>query len=300
MQRGVLCWLALLAGPAAGADAAIDWLDRADAAMAQLHYRGVVVYLRDGQLDAVRIAHRADPDGARERLLALTGEPRELQRHGALAELNPGRLQHAAPALSVPHRPSALLGSPHYTIALAGNDRVAGRPVQTIDVRPRDGYRYGLRLWIDRQHALVLKSVAFGADGRAVEQWMFAEIDVGQAPDDSELGSAAAPVPPAAGAALVESRWRVADLPPGFEQRAVLAGRGGGEQHLYCDPLACVSLYIEPLEADAPNLSGGSQRGALSVFGRLHEGRQQVVAVGRVPPSTVERIVHGVVARDDA
>jgi sigma-E factor negative regulatory protein RseB len=56
-------------------------------------------------------------------------------------------------------------------------------------------------------------------------------------------------------------------------------------------------LYVEPLAADAPNLSGLLRRGALSVFGRVVDGHQ-VTVVGEVPPATVERMAQGVVARD--
>ena len=42
----------------------------------------------------------------------------------------------------------------HYEVRIAGKDRVAGYAADVIDVMPRDGFRYGYRLWLDHSTRL--------------------------------------------------------------------------------------------------------------------------------------------------
>jgi sigma-E factor negative regulatory protein RseB len=314
MRRGAaralllsIAWLAI--APTAAKDGVDDgqgeqWLSRMSTALATLDYVGTFVYVRDGQVDALRVWHRVDDDGAHERLVSLSGELREMSRHGPLARLSGGARASAsprrAPSGTVPIDLAAL--QPSYQLAVGDSDRIAGLPTRILEVRPRDGFRYGYRLWLEQASALPLKSVAYGSDGRAVEQWMFTEISIGTAPTDAELwpGTRPAAAPTAPPVQMLDpagARWQVRDGPRGFRLALLAAGGSDGEHHVYSDGLARVSLYVEPLAADAPNLSGLLRRGALSVFGRVVDGHQ-VTVVGEVPPATVERMAQGVVARD--
>jgi len=64
------------------------------------------------------------------------------------------------------------------------------------------------------------------------------------------------------------------------------------EHLVLSDGLASVSLYIEPAQASA-GLSGASHRGAVSVFGRQHQG-YQILVVGEVPELTARFIAEAV------
>jgi len=294
---GALClWLAAL--PAAAAEPG-DWLQRIAAAHASQHYDGTVVVLRGDQLEALRVSHRAGADAGRTRLQSLTGEPRSIRRSGGFAELQAG--SEAMPRVGLPPRGDAGPASlRHYRISPVGRDRVAGLASDVIEILPRDVFRYGYRLWLDQEHGLPLKSAAFGADGRLVEQWMFAEIRFRTEPADDGVSDApAAPVMQASPLRPADARWQVRDLPPGFELLAVVESSARGEHQLFGDGWARVSLYVEPMSTQQPGLSGLLQRGATSLFGRALDGRQ-ITVVGEVPPITVERIAQGVVARDGA
>jgi sigma-E factor negative regulatory protein RseB len=300
MRRGAAGALLLLAValPAAARDGA-EWLQRMTTALATLDYQGSLVYIRDGHVDALQLWHRVDDDGTHERLLALSGVPRELNRRAGLAWLTDRTLPASAsrPAGTVPLDPAALAVT--YQIAVSGEDRIAARPVQVLDVRPRDGFRYGYRLWLEHDSGLPLKSVAFASDGRAVEQWMFVEIRIG---DVDDAADPALPAPPARRTEPPprlepgSARWQVRDVPRGFRLALLSGSETTGEHQVYSDGLARVSLFVEPLGADGPNLSGLLRRGALSMYGRITDGHQ-VTVVGEVPPATVERIAQGVVAR---
>jgi sigma-E factor negative regulatory protein RseB len=296
IRRGAACALLLaFAAPAAAADDGDAWLARMRAALAGLDYQGTLVYVRDGQVDALRVLHRVEADGVRERLVTETGELRDLSRKGGSTRLR-GGIAMPAPG-PVAEVDPALLAS-HYEVRLAGEDRIAALPTRIVEIRARDGFRYGYRLWLEQHTALPLKSVAYGSDGAAVEQWMFTAIALGATPSDEAFGNmgeappANQPPPPVPAAA----RYQVHDAPRGFTRIHVAVLADGGEHQVYSDGLARVSLYVEPLQASASNLSGLLRRGALSMFGRVLDGPLQVTVVGEVPPATVERIAQGVTA----
>jgi sigma-E factor negative regulatory protein RseB len=297
-RRGACCalWLLLAWAAPAAADEAADWFARMRQALVQQHYQGTLVYLRDGQLDALQIVHRAGGDGPDERLYSLSGQRREMSRRGRSARLS-GGIGSVMPVLAAAgSHPPDLAGA--YRLQLLGSDRMADRPTRLLEIRPRDGFRYGYRVWLDQASALPLKSIAIGPDGGAVEQWMFTSITLGKASVAAMLDEAAPGLDAAAPAATSQSmppaRWQVQDLPPGFERISLLRLERGGEHQVYSDGLATVSLYIEPLADEVPALSGLLRRGALSLFGRVLAGRQLTV-IGEVPPLTVERIAQGVV-----
>lgn len=293
---GLLLAACLLAGAGpAFADDAADWLARMRAALAAQAFEGTLVHLRDGQLDALDVSHHSGPQGPVDHLRSRSGEPRDLQRSAGAARLSaldaaatPQVLVGATRAAGPPAAPPADV----YRLVLLGNGRIAGRPTRLLEIRPRDGFRYGYRLWLDRETALPLKSVAFDPDGSAVEQWMFTAITFDP--------TVVAP-PPAAGVPAADpagrGRWQVRDLPPGFRRVSLTDSEAGGEHHVYSDGLARVSLFVEPLAEQGPTLSGVGRRGALSMVGRVAAGRQLTV-IGEVPPLTAERIAQGVVPHD--
>jgi sigma-E factor negative regulatory protein RseB len=306
MHRGAACALLLLtlALPATASDDGAAWLSRMAEALSGLDYQGTFVYVRDGQVDALRIVHRRDASGSRERLSTLSGEPRDLARSGPHARLHGG----IAAALAAPTLGPATSADPatlarHYQLVVAGRDRVAAMPTQIVEIRPRDSFRYGYRLWLEEASAMPLKSVAYGSDGVAVEQWMFTSIRLGERPDDAALGPPVAAAADSAPAMPVPAgftpRWRVPHAPRGYQLVHAMPIAGGGEHHLYSDGLARVSLYVEPLTGSGANLSGLLRRGALSVFGRVLSGAQQITVVGEVPAVTVERFAQGIEATDE-
>ena len=77
-------WLlpALLAitGQAFAEQSARQWLDNMSTALQSLNYDGTFVYLHDGKLESMRIVHQASEQGGQERLMSLTGSPREVLR----------------------------------------------------------------------------------------------------------------------------------------------------------------------------------------------------------------------------
>jgi sigma-E factor negative regulatory protein RseB len=305
------CWAllgALLIGTPAWAQDAGAWLARMGDAVRGLDYHGDLVYVHAGQIETLRLFHAAGPDGERERLVTSSGVPREVIRaHGEVICVGTG----AQTSIYAGNGPGAQLlaalpgadahsMAPNYALALGGAERIAGYDTQLLEIRPRDAFRYGYRLWLERDTGMPLKSVRFGADGRAVEQLMFTRIALRERPADADLtpslegeATRSALDLPSAGEGRAPA-WRVVDPPAGFVLALQQPAPPPATEHLvYSDGIAHVSVYVEPLTARAPAFSGPASRGATHLYGRVVDGRQ-ITVLGDVPAATVERFAQGV------
>lgn len=305
MRRLLLSLLLALAGPLHAAD--VDaWLARVAPALGELDYRGTLVYVAGGKFATLRVFHRNDDGHERERLMAISGPPREVVRDGAKVMcIGTGQAPVAydlrqagrwSPALAL----TEALRLRGYRAALGGRGRVAGRSAQVVEVTATDGWRYGYRLWIDRDSGLPLRVDLLDGRGQAVEQVAFTELELGVRPTDAELRasgetalSRVETLAPADGAAPA---WQVPAPPEGFELRAARY-RADGVQLLYSDGLASVSVYVEKA---GPGLRGSraSQRGAVNARSYWLDG-WHVLAIGKVPAATVDRFARTLRAVDD-
>jgi sigma-E factor negative regulatory protein RseB len=265
-------------------------------AIRQLDYEGSFVYTRGTQVDALRIFHAAGTV-ERARLVGLNGARSEVVRDGATVTCvqgaAPTMLFHEPGAQLLPLLPDvrAAVTGRYYALAAAGSDRVAGYRVHRIDVVPRDGYRYGYRLWLEDDSGFPLRSAVVDANHRALEEYMFVTLDIGARPGESDLAAGPGTMVAAPGdePALGTPPWRVADPPPGFTLRRTHAPPGGAEHQLYTDGVANVSIYIEP-GAGGGRADQRLDRGMLGIYS--HEaGGLRFTAIGDVPRVTLERMV---------
>lgn len=314
-MRHARTWLAAASAVAAlgvGAAAPEDWLRRMDEAFRAADYDGVFGYL-DGELSSFRIVHKVVDGVEHERLVYLDGAPREIIRVGedvsCVAEA--GDELHAVIG-QLPDGPYARAFSPrleglgeHYDVRLKGQDRVAGRTAVRLAITPRDQNRYGYRVWLDQDTALLLRSESRDQAGRRLEAFQFTSLKTGDAvaAEDarpSATGLVTSRVPPAATGPLSPPAWRARWVPSGFR---MTKGRGGGTTSrqvstlLFSDGIATFSVFVEtaPARASAP---AASRRGATSLHTRLASGPQRrshlVTVVGEVPAATAKRIAEGI------
>ena len=285
------------------------WLLRMDHAGRHVSYVGTFVYHHANMLETMRIFHRVGPGGVRERLESLNGTPREIIRgHHHIRCYLPNEN-----ALIVERSRSGRKGFPallpthlrrldhYYHFALAGEARVAGRQAQIILIRARDRYRYGYRLWADRETGLLLRSDLLSPAGRVVEQFMFTRISPGvhvsraqvrppplQAPGQWRREG---PEKEVAQSAL----WRAQKVPAGFHMKMHLLGFQGPHnvvvQHfVYSDGLAAVSVFVQKARGHGhPGVVGLQQMGAVNVYGRVDNG-YRITVMGEVPMATVDMI----------
>jgi sigma-E factor negative regulatory protein RseB len=285
-----------------------DLLMRIAQAARTLNYDGTFVYQRGSQLDAVRIVHQVKNGRVRERLVSLSGAPREVIRdddviacylpddNSVLVEYRKTSTK-SFPAL-LPEKLEDI--EKNYVVEIGKPDRIAGRDTQTVVIQPRDNLRYGYMLWADRKSSLLLKTDLMDRRGVVLEQFMFAQIEIGGDIPNSALapetsGNDLVWYREKAGSSPVDGvqpEWIVNSVPKGFmltsEIARVIPIRGQRVRHLvYSDGLAAVSIFIEKLNSGAvPAVRGASRMGAVHAFGRMI-GDHHVTIVGEVPAGTV-------------
>ena len=177
--------LLTLVGGHAMAQEAGKWLDRMNRAVDELNYRGTFVHVIDGTPETLNIVHRNVAGNSGERILSVDGPRREIVRENDQVQwiLPDQKLvlletrKDVSPLVSALPSYSADL-EPHYEINLRATARIANRPAQMIEIKPRDEFRYGYLLWLDQETAMPLKSQLMDERGRTVEQILFTEIDM--------------------------------------------------------------------------------------------------------------------------
>lgn len=293
------------------ADSPAEWLKRMSQAVEYLNYEGTLIHLHDDQSVELTIVHRVDNGRITERITSADGGREIIRtdnevtcilpdqrtvlieaRDGADSERSPMRGHLPGPAGIDP-----LL----YHVAFGERAHVAGRAVQGIAIRPRDGFRYGYRLWLDHGTAMPLKTQLLNDDGQILEQVLFTQVNLPERLPDSAVRPSIVtdgftvrrrgPETPTV-AREIAAEWTAAELPPGFmltlRQAKTPADAPDRLRHLvYSDGLATVSLFVEPAGNDAGQAAGLSQVGAANAYTAIVDGHM-VTAIGDVPVRTVE------------
>lgn len=312
--RLVLAALLVCCGQALAADTARQWLDAMSDALKTLDYDGTFVYHHDGKLEVMRIIHRVDEGGQRERLVSLTGSAREVLRDDRsvtciLSDNKSVMIRQSLPTQPFPVVPDDLDAiSRYYQLEDKGDDRMIGYRARIIAVKPKDNFRYGYRFWIEQDSRMLLKSELTGEQGKAIEQVMFTTLDIGTEIPVSELR------PALTGEGYTWSRqpensnaqdpsagvpgWRVTQLPAGFRMtdfrhRRMHEKSVDGEHMVYSDGMATVSVYVEQPMQGTRGFTGLSSMGAMNAYGAMVDGHQ-VTVVGEVPPATVRMMATSV------
>ena len=323
-----LAGVALLAALAAAPDAAGEapevrgWLERMARASRSINYVGTFVYRSGTAIQSMKIIHRADPDGSRERLVALSGAAREVIRDGRRVTCILPDDRAVVTARRRPRRPYPAVFDPElaagpdiaglYSLSSGGVERVADREAVVIDIRPKDRYRYGFRLAADRRTGLLLKSELLDSGGTTLEQIVYTHLELPDSiPDEAlepRISGAGftryeAASPPAAGRdpAARTQEWEVGWLPAGFRMTGesyapIRPGRVPVDHRVYGDGLASLSVFIERVSGPGDRLEGRSSVGAVNAFSRIVDGFQLSV-VGEVPGATVEKVAASIVKR---
>lgn len=296
-------------------------LDRMAKAAQTLNYDGTFIYRNGATIQSMRIIHRFNNDGERERLVAMSGAAREVLRDRERVTCILPDSQSVVVAKSRPRTfsHSTLFESDgefgrYYALSVHKGERIAGRHTELVAVEPKDSFRYGYRLWMDRDTGLLLKSELIGERGEIVEQLVYTNIELPAEISDELLEPAISgagytwyndderdPTVASEPVAGTQSTWHPQWLPDGFEMRdyarnPILASRDPVEHLMFSDGLASVSIFIERLDTASEPLRGPSSMGAVNAFGSMVE-EFQVTVVGEVPAATVERVARSITRR---
>ena len=283
-----------------------EWLDRMSTALNSTDYEGTVIRRQRGESEALKVAHKIVDGVVNERLASQEGSGLEIIRIGnevhcilpdqksVLVESwnNQSTLFTALPR-------SEATNTTQYDLSLVREGRVAGRSAIMLAVRPHDEYRYGHRIWLDRDTAFPLMTSLIGTDGEVIEEIKFAEIKMGENIAAAALDPSVAldsytwyRAPDFIQSATVETEWDCEDLPAGFRAISTkteqMAESESPTTHIvYSDGIVKISVFIADKLMEE---SGGwALVGTSNSFTAEVDGFQ-VTAVGEVPGVTVQRV----------
>ncbi|NMY96517.1 MucB/RseB C-terminal domain-containing protein [Pseudomonas proteolytica] len=288
----------------AQADEGQDWLKRLGRA-GQQSYQGTFIYERNGSFSTHEIWHRVQNGQVHERLLQLDGSAQELVRIDGRIQCVSGSLvagvDNSPGASAHEFDPQKL--NPFYEIVVSGKSLVAGRKAVIVSLTPRDQYRYGFELHLDRETALPLKSLLINDKGQLLERFQFTQLKT-TTPDARDLqpGSDCKPLTPSSNKASAPTGqaqgWHPQWLPPGFELTRSDARKDPKTQVvvnslMYDDGLARFSLFLEPVTGEAATESRVQLGPTVAVSRRMSTPEGDIVAtvVGEIPMGTAERII---------
>ncbi len=311
------------AGPATTADMRA-WLLRIHDAASRQNFQGTFVVSGGGNVTSARIAHFSEGRDQYERIESLDGRQRKVFRHNdvvntfwpasRVAMVEQRGMLNSFPALlqAGDDRLAAW-----YDVEAGGIDRVAGHEVELLEVRPRDIYRYGYRLWADRSSGLLLRADVVGEHGQVLETSSFSDVAIGIRSQSSSVVQAMRRldgyrvVKPVLTATRLELEgWSMRQTAPGFRlvscvSRQMEAGAGPAAdraappvvQAIYSDGLTYVSVFIEPYRDDRQHGSPGV--GSVGATSTLTQqlGDWWITLVGDTPPATLKMFVAGLERR---
>ena len=313
-MRWLVVVLLTAAGQVFAQESARQWLDEMSSALQTLDYDGTFVYLHDNKLESMRIIHQVTEAGEKERLVSLTGSPREVLRDDRVVTCIMPDNKSVMVGMSRPRQPFPVVPrdldtlSMYYNLEDAGEGRMTGYMTRIIKITPKDELRYGYRFWIDRETRMLLKFDLTGVDGKAIEQVMFTSLGVG------ENIPAAALKPSLTGDGYTWYRqentgskpkqnsgtpgWTVGHLPAGFrmvnfQHKRMRQDSESAEHLVFSDGIATVSVYVEKLAQGQAPVTGLSSMGAVNAWRALVDG-YQVTVIGEVPRTTVQMIAGSV------
>ncbi|MEM8560779.1 MAG: MucB/RseB C-terminal domain-containing protein [Pseudomonadota bacterium] len=293
--------LRAFAGDCSGANAeALAWLDKMSRGLQDVSYHGVVTFQRGEDLQAMQVSRTVEAGVATERLIELTGQGAEVVRiDQSFEDVHPGhKLLRQAGQLNSQDCGLAR----YYRMRVAPGELVAGREAVRVLLEPRDMYRFGYVMELDRETGLLLKSATLGRGDKVLERFQFAsvsyteksagdggerlvhEVDTSRQ-DEPELSIGSGVVP-----------WKVKWTPQGFTP---VDSQPSSERRTYTDGLAVFSVFFEVLTNDIRAGEGVVRNGSTTAYTRgMNLGKSSILVtvIGEVPVNTARMVADSVSA----
>ncbi len=311
------CVAAILSVVAVSSSLAIDdplsvtnLLKRMAEANRHLSYQGFFSYEYGGTLKTVKVLHAVREGQEVERIVHLSGPKKEVVRRGD--DLKCQRLGDAilrGTASGIANISRGHLEN-YYNLYVKGEDRVAGRTVIILHVVPKDPFRYGYALGIDKETGLLLQSMLIGSNKRVLERFQFMDISIGiliddmaLEPTDTEHHMASLEASPCLetigsnSSTPMVHKWQASWVPPGFAMAGThTSTETQRETQVFTDGLAVFSVFIDSDEAvNLPKIQ--AQRGATVAF-LSHmdvEGRNYAICVvGEIPIEAAKQVAESI------
>lgn len=299
---------------------AAQWLTGMAKAFRELNYEGQFIYEHSQGFNSIGISHSVTEGQERERLVFLDGPKREVVRDGnKVICINPDneviRFERGDSPLPfgriLSNNPDKL--RKNYSLEVAGKSRVADREAIVVIVKPKDKYRYGYRIWLDKKSSLLLKLVLLNQKGEMLERLQFTSLEVGHEIPEAKLVSSITGGVKSEKVIVSKKysngksnqpsnskNWYANWVPPGFElfrrnQQHSPVTKKNVESLMYSDGLAGFSVFVEEKPTNAVSVI--KREGAVTAYVKVLPYEQNeflVTIVGEVPLIAAERIAKSI------
>jgi sigma-E factor negative regulatory protein RseB len=306
-----------------------SWLLRIHEAAGHRNFQGTFIVSGGGAVSSARIAHYCEGRNQFERSESLDGQPRRVFRYNdvvhtvwpaaRLAVIEQRDLLSSFPALL--QAGDDRIGE-FYEVRSLAPDRVAGHDANVLQVRPKDGYRYGYRLWADQASGLLLRADVIGERGDVLETSAFSEVSIDVKPQPEsvllpmkkleKLEGYRIVRPTLSPTSLEVEGWTLRVGVPGFRQVSCVKRPIGGSspddrepgapakdqtstpvlQTIFSDGLTYVSVFIEPFDPQRHTRAMATAVGPTQTL-MQQQGDWWITVIGDVPPSTLRQFAKG-------
>ena len=277
---------------------ALSWLDKMSRSMHQVSYHGVVTLQRGDDMQVMQVSHQVDGGTSADSLTQLTGQGAQIKRGShPLDCMHPGhQLLRVADDLQAGRCGIA----EQYRFSVADGERIAGRRSVSIRIEPRDMYRFGYAMSLDRETGLLLKTEMIGRGSKVLERFQFANLSYsGQLPGATEVDIIHEAEHPHPASRSTESSlgraWVVRWLPRGFAATDLPSEQS--RRRTYTDGLAVFSVFLEDLEREIRPGEGLVRNGGTTSYTRgmrLTDQPVLVTVIGEVPVNTARMVADSV------
>lgn len=310
-MRLIMLALMVLAFPSVAQEelSAKVWLENMSHALKEKEFKASIIHV---QADLIRplVYLHGKVEGEEVAFLEyLNGPPKNAVRVGKTVTF----IEHDQPAYSVTANriqgvwPAAFaadisLLEKGYQFVLGGRSRIAGRPGQMVRIIPNDDDRYATQVWIDMQTYLPLRYDVLNKDRELLEQTMVVELLELNEPPHILVEAKKQPWP-----AVVEQAertdghsWEFSWLPQGFtvavrDSHRLIGSHEPVEYLALTDGLANISVYVSKPGSQALPDELMTRNGLSMVVEPI--GKQEIIAVGKVPHETLKKIAKSLVLK---
>ena len=300
-----------------------EWLARMHEAARRRAYVGTFVVTSGTSMSSAKIWHVCDGDQQMERVETLTGAPRSTFRRNdqvitfnadsktALAEkreslgLFPNLLKSGDSAIGQ-----------FYAARQVGSERVAGFDADVVQLAPKDGLRYGYRVWSEKKSGLVVKLQTVNAQGQVLEQAAFSDLQLDAPVSMAKLAQMMGNTegykvekPDLVKTTALAEGWVLKNAVPGFKpmscfKRGVAVAESASAestlQWIFSDGLASVSVFVEAFDRQRHVQEGLLSMGATQMLTRRFNDKMNdkaggwwLTVVGEAPAQTLMIFVQG-------
>lgn len=285
------------------------WLKNLSQAMRDKQFKVSIIQLQADHIRPLVYIHGIVDNQEVALLEYLNGPPKNAIRVGSRVTF----IEHDQPAYSVSAPriqgvwPAALAGDisqleQGYQFVIGGRSRIAGRPGQMIRLLAKDENRYDAQVWVDMETYLPLRFDTLNQEKQLLEQTMVVELFELSEPANILIEAAKQDWPAVINQAerTDGKNWQFTWLPQGFDvvvrdHHRLIGIHEPVEYIALTDGLANVSVYVAR-SGENPLPNELLTRNGLSMV-VVKVGGLEVVAIGKVPSETLERIANSLVLK---